>query len=199
MSNVYDGSPGPAVLTLADLLYPSDNGGFLRKERKEKYPLSSQKNENSSDVVKEDEQNEGGNGGVETHKEKSPLTNDNLTSSDQQHKEKISSITDDNSSLSNNNTPNLSDKLEPKEEEKEIKFTPDYEAGEPIFSRVFEELSNDGNGLVDYDKLHGRLLSTGKFYAGEAVLMIEHMEKIGKIEQTGDYHVYRIKDSASPN
>ncbi|MFL6318217.1 MAG: hypothetical protein ACJ73C_15975 [Nitrososphaeraceae archaeon] len=74
-----------------------------------------------------------------------------------------------------------------------IKFTPDYEAGEPIFWHVFEELSNDGgNGLVDHYKLHGRLLSTGKFFAGEAVLMIEHMEKIGKIEQTGDYNVYRI-------
>jgi hypothetical protein len=29
--------------------------------------------------------------------------------------------------------------------------------------------------------------------------MIEHLEKIGKIEQTGDYHVYRIKKSAPPN
>jgi hypothetical protein len=52
--------------------------------------------------------------------------------------------------------------------------------------------------LVDYNKLHGRLLSTGKFYAGEAVLMIEHMEKIGKIEQNGDYHVYRRRTEASP-
>jgi hypothetical protein len=85
--------------------------------------------------------------------------------------------------------------LEPREEE--IKFTPDYEAGEPIFWRVFEELSNDNNGLVDHYKLHGRLLSTGKFYAGEAVLMIEHMEKIHKIEHTGDYHVYR-RMTASP-
>jgi hypothetical protein len=25
------------------------------------------------------------------------------------------------------------------------------------------------------------------------------MEKIGKIEQTGDYNIYRIKQSASPN
>jgi hypothetical protein len=88
--------------------------------------------------------------------------------------------------------------LEPKEEEKEIKFTPDYEAGEPIFWCVFEELSNDNNGLVDYDKLQERLLSTGKFFAGEAVLMIEHMEKIGKIEQTRDYHYYRIRKPASP-
>jgi hypothetical protein len=61
-----------------------------------------------------------------------------------------------------------------------------------------KSLSNDNNGLVDYDKLHGRLLSTGKFFAGEAVLMIEHMEKIGKIEQTENYHVYIRRRSASP-
>jgi hypothetical protein len=64
---------------------------------------------------------------------------------------------------------------------------------------VFKDLANENNGLVSYDNLQERLLSTGKFYAGEAVLMIEHMEKIGKIEQTGDYHVYRIKESAPPN
>jgi hypothetical protein len=42
------------------------------------------------------------------------------------------------------------------------------------------------------------VVSAGKFYAGEAVLMIEHMEKSGKIEQTGDYHVYRRR-TASPD
>jgi hypothetical protein len=42
------------------------------------------------------------------------------------------------------------------------------------------------------------LVSTGRFFVGEAVLMIEHMEKIGKIEQTENYHVYRNK-SAPPN
>jgi hypothetical protein len=87
--------------------------------------------------------------------------------------------------------------LEPKKQE--IKFTPDYEAGEPIFWHVFEELSNDGgNGLVYYDKLQDRLVSTGKFFVGEAVLMIEQMEKIGEIEQTGHYHVYRRRIAASP-
>jgi hypothetical protein len=53
--------------------------------------------------------------------------------------------------------------------------------------------------LVSYYKLQERLISTGKLYAGEAVLMIEHMEKIGKIEKTGEYNVYRIKESAPPN
>jgi hypothetical protein len=41
-------------------------------------------------------------------------------------------------------------------------------------------------------------MSTGKFYASEAVLMIEHMEKIGKIEHTEHYHVYRRRIAASP-
>jgi hypothetical protein len=78
-----------------------------------------------------------------------------------------------------------------------IKFTPDCNEKEPIFWRVIEELSS--NGLVDYDKLQQRLVSTGQFFVGEAVLMIEHMEKIGKIEKTGDYNIYRRKKSASPN
>jgi hypothetical protein len=88
--------------------------------------------------------------------------------------------------------------LEPREEE--IKFTPDYEAGEPIFWRVFKELgvTSNSNGLVDYDKLQQRLVSTGKFFVGEAVLMIEHNEKIGEIEQTEQYHVYRRRMAASP-
>jgi hypothetical protein len=77
-------------------------------------------------------------------------------------------------------------------EPNEIKFTPDYKANEPIFWGVFKELSKNNNGLVAYDKLQEVLLSTGKFYAGEAVLMIEHMEKTGKIEKAGDYNVYRI-------
>lgn len=87
--------------------------------------------------------------------------------------------------------------MEPKEDVEGIKFSLDYEAKEPIFWHVFEELSNQGNGLVDHYKLQERLVSTGKFYAGEAVLMIEHLEKIGKIEQTGDYHVYKRR-TASP-
>jgi hypothetical protein len=115
----------------------------------------------------------------------------------------ISTENNSNSSLPYNNTLDMNDNsrkvgLEPKEDVEEIKFSPDYEAGEPIFWRAFEELSNDGNGLVDYEKLQERLLSTGKFYAGDAVLIIEHMEKTAKIEQTGDYHVYRRRKPASP-
>jgi hypothetical protein len=83
------------------------------------------------------------------------------------------------------------------EPEKKIKFTPDYNEKEPVFWRVIGELSNDG--LVYYDKLHERLVSTGQLFVGEAVLMIEHMEKIGRIEKTEDYNIYRIKESTSPN
>jgi hypothetical protein len=79
-----------------------------------------------------------------------------------------------------------------------IKFTPDYKASEPIFWHVFKELSrNNNNGSVNYDKLQEGLISTGKFYAGEAVLMIEHMEKIGKIEKTENYNAYRIGNSVT--
>jgi len=77
------------------------------------------------------------------------------------------------------------------EQPEKIKFTPDYEAGKPLFLRVFKELAKDNNGLVRYDKLHERLVSTGKYFVGDAVLMIEHMEKIGEIEQTEQHHVYR--------
>src|SRR5918912_3089094 len=83
-------------------------------------------------------------------------------------------------------------------ESKEIKFTPDYKASEPIFWYAFRDLSkNDNNGLVSYDRLQERLISTGKFYAGEAVLMIEHMEKTGKIQKTEQYNVYRIGKSVT--
>ena len=124
----------------------------------------------------------------EAHKEKFPPTTTNF--SEQQHKEKIPSTTENSYNLSNNHDDSNIDQ-KPK---KEIKFTPDYEAGEPIFWRVFGELSNDYNELVSYDKLQERLISTGKFYAGDAVLMIEHMEKTGKIEQTEQqYHMYRKK------
>jgi hypothetical protein len=75
----------------------------------------------------------------------------------------------------------------------QIKSTLNYEQKEPIFWRVFKELSDKGNELVEHDKLQERLISTGKFYASEAFMMIEHMEKIGKIEQTGgSYHVYTM-------
>ncbi|HYZ51391.1 MAG TPA: hypothetical protein VE593_10925 [Nitrososphaeraceae archaeon] len=74
----------------------------------------------------------------------------------------------------------------------EIRFTPDYKANEPAFWRVFKELAKNNNGLVSYYNLQERLISTGKLDAGESVLMIEHMEKSGKIEKTGDYNTYKM-------
>jgi hypothetical protein len=80
----------------------------------------------------------------------------------------------------------------------EIKFTPDYKANEPVFWHIFKELSKNNNGLVAYYTLQERLISTGELDAGESVLMIDHMEKIGEIQQTEEYQVYRRKNSASP-
>jgi hypothetical protein len=58
--------------------------------------------------------------------------------------------------------------------------------------------NDDDSGLVNYDKLQERLIATGKFYAGEALLMIEYMEKTGEIEQTGQFHMYRRISPAAP-
>ena len=52
---------------------------------------------------------------------------------------------------------------------------------------------------MSYDKLQERLISISKLDAGESVLMIEHMERSDKIEQTERYHVYRIKIPAATN
>jgi hypothetical protein len=79
----------------------------------------------------------------------------------------------------------------------EIKFTPDYKANEPIFWHIFKELSKNNNGLVAYYTLQERLISTGKLDAGGSVLMIEHMEKTGKIEKTENYNIYRIGKSVA--
>ena len=89
--------------------------------------------------------------------------------------------------------PPPADSSNSEQPEKNIKFTPDFEANEPVFWRVFKELANQHNGLVSYDLLQGGLISTGRLDAGGSVLMIEHMENSGKIEQTERYHVYRIK------
>jgi hypothetical protein len=62
----------------------------------------------------------------------------------------------------------------------------------------FEDLAKNNSGLVSYDKLQERLIATGKLDVGESVLMIEYMEKIGEIQQTEQYHVYRRKISGFP-
>jgi hypothetical protein len=45
--------------------------------------------------------------------------------------------------------------------------------------------------------LQERLISTGKLDAGESVLMIDHMEKTGKIEKTENYNIYKIGKSVT--
>jgi hypothetical protein len=83
------------------------------------------------------------------------------------------------------------------EPNKDIRFNPDYTANEPIFWRVFNDLSKNNNGFVAYDKLQERLIATGKLDAGGSVLMIEHMEKTGKIEKTESYNIYKIGKSVN--
>jgi hypothetical protein len=152
-----------------------------------KIPLSSQKNENPT-VVQHAQDGE-------KLEEKSPPTSANLAFDDNQqfeeHEEKLPLNTDNNSSPS---TTDLDSTLAPKK--LEIKFTPNYNEKEPVFWRVIGEISYD-DGFVEYNKLHETLVSTGQFFVGEAVLMIEHMEKIGKIEKTEHYNIYRIYESAS--
>ena len=55
----------------------------------------------------------------------------------------------------------------------------------------------NNNGFVAYDKLQERLVSTGKLDARGSVLMIEHMEKTGKIEKTEEYNIYKIGKSVA--
>jgi hypothetical protein len=110
----------------------------------------------------------------------------------------MTNITQKNNSVSNDNNR----QQDGKEKSQVIRgnfsssyeYEYEYKDKEPIFWDVFDELSKDDNnsncGLVDYENLRSRLISTGKFFAGDAVLMIEHMERTGQIEETG-FHLYR--------
>jgi hypothetical protein len=129
--------------------FDSDGDNELEAEtkREEKYPLTNQKNENSDSVTAATE--EVWDDSVE-HEEKLPLTNANFASNNQQLEEenndnesgleeKLPLTIDDNSSLPNNNTPDLSDNssragLEPIEEVKEIKFSLNYEEKDSILA-----------------------------------------------------------------
>jgi hypothetical protein len=57
--------------------------------------------------------------------------------------------------------------------------------------------NENNNGLVSYYNLQERLISTGKLDVGGSVLMIEHMEKTGKIEKTEEYNIYKVVKSAT--
>jgi hypothetical protein len=65
----------------------SDNSEHMQKKRKENLPPSIEKNENS-DTSKANG-DEGGDDGAAAHKEKSPLTRDNLMSGNDEHKKNI--------------------------------------------------------------------------------------------------------------
>jgi hypothetical protein len=60
-----------------------------------------------------------------------------------------------------------------------------------------QNFDENNNGLVSYYKLHERLIATGKLDAGGSVLMIEHMEKTGKIEKTEEYNIYKVGKSVA--
>jgi hypothetical protein len=175
--------------------YPSSNDQIsdVKGQLEEKIPLSSQENNDSDSitVVK----NNDGIMEKEELEEKNTLTSTNYDPC--KLEEKIINITQKiNSGSSEDN--NIQQQIE-KENSEVIggNFSSssigDYIDKEPVFWDVFNELSNDNNGrLVDYENLRLRLISTGKFFAGDAVMMIEHTERTGKIEETG-FHFYRRK------
>jgi hypothetical protein len=153
-----------------------DNDGIMEMKREEKIPLTNANLIPFNQVLKE----------------KNTLTTPNYESS--KHKEKITNITQ---KINNNNNNNRQQVGKENSEVVGGDFSLSYKDKdkEPTFLDVFEEMSNDnGSGLVDYENLRLRLISTGKFFAGDAVMMIEHMEMTGKIEETG-FHLYRRKDA----
>jgi hypothetical protein len=62
---------------------------------------------------------------------------------------------------------------------------------------IFDNFQIETNQINSYDKLQDRLISTGKLDAGGSVLMIEHMERTGKIKKTKEYNAYRIGNSVT--
>lgn len=174
-------------LVLRGGFVPSDNSEYLKNQRKivnneleEKIPSGSQQKDNSPDstsVAKEEQKQK------ELEEKLPSITDKNLNSIlpmnskdnnlvDDQSNEKSSAVEGNFSSCCNN-----------------------YEK-ESIFFSVFEELSKEnGDGLVDYEKLRSRLISTGKFFAGDAFMIIEHMVKTGQIEQTS-FHLYSRKKAS---
>jgi hypothetical protein len=207
-------------LQLREGFVPSDNSEYLNKnkrvvtttaaenEHEEKIPLSSQENNDSDSMVVKD------NDGImeREHEEKIPLTKANLIPFNQVLEEKSTLITPncdpcEHEEKITNITQKINNNRQPEEKENNEVVGGDFSSSykdkdkEPIFFDIFEELSNDngngnGGGLVDYENLRLRLISTGKFFAGDAVMMIEHMEMTGKIEETG-FHLYRRKDAPS--
>jgi hypothetical protein len=198
----------------SEYLNKSKNGteAVVDNEHEEKIPPSIQENDDSdSTTVTQDND---GTMEKEELEENLPLTTANLIPFNQQleekntlttphcdyseHEEKITNITQKINSGSEDNN-NIQQQAEEKENSEVVggNFSSSYKDKEPIFFDVFEELSKDNNdnnngGLVDYENLRLRLISTGKFFAGDAVLIIDYMERTGQIEETG-FHLYYRK------
>jgi IclR helix-turn-helix domain len=178
-------------LQLREGFVPSNNSEYLNNNKKVVTTTAAAENEREENLPLTNANFVHSN---QMHKEKSTLTTSNCDSG--KHKEKITNITQ---KINNNNNRQQVGK-----ENNEVvggNFSLSYKDKdkEPTFLDVFEELSNDngngnGGGLVDYENLRLRLISTGKFFAGDAVMMIEHMEMTGKIEENG-FHLYRRKDA----
>ena len=68
----------------------------------------------------------------------------------------------------------------------QIKHTDD-DSNDNIFWQIFDELQSQSpdKKTVNGHKLKARLVSTNKFFVGDAVLVIERMERIGKIRSVG--------------
>jgi hypothetical protein len=104
----------------------------VETEREEKNTLTNQKNENESVIGAEEITD-----GTQEHEERSPPTNTDLASGNQQLEENKSKREEKNTLTidNNNNNSDLSniDLNTGLETKKEIKFTPDYKANEPVF------------------------------------------------------------------
>ena len=61
-----------------------------------------------------------------------------------------------------------------------------------VFWSIYEPLENGngGTGTVKHGELHEALLSSGKFYQGDATQIIEDMVKDGMLEPVS-FHLYR--------
>jgi hypothetical protein len=62
-----------------------------------------------------------------------------------------------------------------------------------LFWQIFDELkgmSPSGEETVKGQELKARLVSTNKFFVGDAVLIIQRMERTGQIEKVG-FDTYR--------
>ena len=79
----------------------------------------------------------------------------------------------------------VEEKVEDKEEEQKEDIT-------SIFWSVFERLENGNGGtkIVNHKMLHEALVSSGRFYVGDATQIIDDMVKAGSLEMVS-FHSYK--------